>query len=84
MSQPQLETPILQTQKSYWDQLNDFFFAEETPYALALVRILFPLALLVGVIPRWFHVRELYSLDGAPTPFWEGYGYQDLPIIFSP
>ncbi|MEZ5940399.1 MAG: HTTM domain-containing protein [Planctomycetaceae bacterium] len=84
MSQPQLETSSSQTRKSFWDQLNDFFFAEETPYALALVRILFPLALLVGALPRWLHVRELYSLDGAPTPFWEGYGYQNLPIILSP
>lgn len=65
-------------------RLQEWFYAKETPYSLALIRILFPLAMLVAVVPRWFHVRELYSTDGAPTPFWTGYGYPDLLPIFSP
>jgi hypothetical protein len=52
---------------------NDFFMAQEVPYAMALVRIVLPLVLLVGVLPRWGHVRELYSSDGTPTPLWVAY-----------
>jgi hypothetical protein len=51
-----------------------FFFAEEVPYGLALVRITLPLVLLIGVIHRWPHVREIFSADGAPTPLWLSYG----------
>lgn len=61
----------------------EFFMAEDVPYGMALVRIVLPIVLLVGVLPRWWHVRELYSADGTPTPLWVAYGspalLPDLP-----
>ncbi len=69
---------------SIMNRLQAWFYTKETPYSLALIRILFPLAMLVAVLPRWFHVRELYSTDGSPTPFWMSYGHADLVPIFSP
>jgi hypothetical protein len=57
---------------------RDFFYAEEVPYGLALARILLPLVMLIAVIPRWPHARELFSSDGAPTPLWHSYGMPDL------
>jgi hypothetical protein len=57
---------------------NEFFMAEEVPYGMALVRIALPLVLLVGVLPRWGHVREMYSADGTPTPLWVAYGTPQL------
>lgn len=77
-----LETPS--ARHSAMSQIRDWFYARETPYAMALVRILFPLAMLVAVIPRWFHVRELYSTDGSPSPFWWNFGHTDLLPVFSP
>lgn len=64
-------------------KIGNFFYAEEVPYGMALVRILLPLALLVPMLPRWIHARELYSLDGAPTPLWESYGWPGLLPLFS-
>lgn len=61
-----------------------WFDRSDTPFALALVRITLPLALLVGVLPRWFHVREIYSTGGSPAPFWEHYGHLDLFPILPP
>ncbi|MDA1015150.1 MAG: HTTM domain-containing protein [Planctomycetota bacterium] len=55
-------------------RLDHFFFAKEVPFGLALVRICFPLALLVPMLPRWFHVREVFSLDGATAPLTMLYG----------
>jgi hypothetical protein len=42
-----------------------FFFAEEIPYGLAVIRICLPLILLITVIHRWPYARELYSAEGA-------------------
>ncbi len=56
-------------------RLREFFYQEETPYALAVVRVLLPLALLSAAIPRWLHVREIYSTDGATAPLWLNYGH---------
>lgn len=64
--------------------IQSWFYAKETPYALALLRITYPLALLVAVLPRTWHVRELYSTDGSPAPFWWSYGISDLLPIFPP
>jgi hypothetical protein len=61
-----------------------WFDRRDTPYALALVRIALPMALLVGVIPRWFHVREIYSSGGSPAPFWENFGHLNLLPILPP
>jgi hypothetical protein len=58
--------------------VSEFFFAEEVPYGLAVVRMLLPLVLLLVMVPRWFHARELYSLDGAAAPIADNYGYYDF------
>lgn len=59
-------------------RIANFFFAEETPFGLALVRIFISIACLMVTVPRWMHTRELYSSDGAPTPLALNYGYPDL------
>ncbi|NNJ26317.1 HTTM domain-containing protein [Alienimonas chondri] len=51
-----------------------FFFAEETPYGPAAVRIAITLPILYEAVVRWPHVRELYSADGAPSSLWHTYG----------
>lgn len=61
--------------QAWW---NTFFLAKEVPYGLALVRMTLPWALLVSVLPRWRHARELFSTDGAPTPIWVSYGTSPL------
>ena len=70
--------------QSLLGRISDFFYSEEAPYNLALLRILLPMVVLVGVIPRWFHIRELYSSDGSPTPLVEAYGQENLLPILSP
>jgi len=38
--------------------------------------------LLIGTVQRAFHIRELYSIDGAPSPLWINYGTaQFLPDL---
>lgn len=64
-------------------RLSRFFFAEEIPYGLALIRIALPLILLVVMSWRWEHVRELYSQDGAPAPLADNFGYYNMLPIFS-
>jgi hypothetical protein len=59
-------------------RLHDFFYSEEVPYGLALVRMVMPLVLLVPMAPRWLHTRELYSTDGANTPLWIAYGWPNM------
>ncbi|MCA9026839.1 MAG: HTTM domain-containing protein [Planctomycetaceae bacterium] len=61
--------------RSRW---NEFFFAQEVPYGMALTRITLPLVLLIGAIPRWWWARELYSSDGSPAPLWVSYGSSPL------
>lgn len=58
--------------------LERFFFAEEVPYGMALARIVLPLVLLLVIVPRWFHARELFSTEGASAPLALNYGYMDL------
>lgn len=60
------------------ERIGNFFFAEETPFGLALVRICISIACLMVTLPRWVYSRELYSSDGAPTPLALNYGYPDL------
>lgn len=64
-------------------KIRNFFFAEEVPYGLALVRIILPWVLMLNAAPRWPHARELYSLDGAPSSLAENYGYYNLSPIFA-
>lgn len=59
-----------------------FFYAEEVPYGMAIVRILMPLVLLVPMLPRWPIAREIFSADGAPAPLWFNYGWPNLlPLL---
>lgn len=59
-----------------------FFFVEEAPLGLALVRITLPLILFYDLLGRWFFARELYSADGAPAPLWATYGFRNpLPEL---
>ena len=64
-------------------RLQRFFYAEEVPFGLALIRMILPLVLLYPMLPRWFHCREFYSTDGATTPLWIQYGYAHLLPEFS-
>jgi hypothetical protein len=59
-------------------RIEKFFFAEESPFGLAIVRICICFACLMVTVPRWMYSRELYSSDGAPTPLALNYGYADL------
>ena len=67
--------PARLTLRQRW---HNFFYAEEAPYALALVRIFMPLVLLIPMAPRWLHTRELYSTDGAGSPLWILYGWPGM------
>ena len=70
---------------SAWTRIQAFFFAEERPVGLALVRIVLPLVMLIPTLHRVFRVRELYSLAGSPTPLWNNFGQPDfLPIPTAP
>jgi hypothetical protein len=63
------------------DTKSGFFFGEEVPYGMAAVRILLPLVLLLVIVPRWPHARELFSSDGAPAPLSANYANaMHLPI----
>lgn len=55
--------------------IREFFYREETPYALALCRGLICVALLSMYLPRWEVCRELYSADGATAQLGAGYGH---------
>jgi hypothetical protein len=59
-------------------RIERFFYAEEVPYGIAVVRIVMPLVLLITIIQRWSHAREIYSADGAAAPLALGYGYADF------
>lgn len=64
-------------------QLNAFFFTPETPFGVALMRIMLPLVMMTMVLPRWAVTRELYSTDGATAPLALGYGYANFLPEFS-
>lgn len=71
----------MKTESKDRGSIRQFFFAEEVPYSLALVRIVLPLVLLLDMGPRWFHAREFYSADGAAAPLALNYGFDDfLPV----
>ena len=65
-----------------WNQQwQEFFYREEVPYSLALMRIILPCVLLLVVVPRWQHARELFSTDGAAAPLAAGYGLVNFPPV---
>lgn len=59
---------------SLFTRFRRFFYAEETPFGLALTRMLLPLPLIATMAHRWAWARELFSTDGATTPLWVAYG----------
>jgi hypothetical protein len=65
-------------------RINHFFFDEETPFGLALLRISLPIVVLFTLVPRWVRAREIYSLDGSPTPIFNAYpGWENVLPVFS-
>jgi len=60
--------------KSLFAAVEQFFFAEEAPYGLALVRMCLPVVALIPMFRRFFRVRELYSADGCPQQLAELFG----------
>lgn len=78
-----LNIPTLKKRSSLSDMYNQFFFKEERPFGLALIRILLPVVIFIDFFPRWFRARELFSLDGAAAPIWMSYGVPDWLPLFS-
>lgn len=72
MSYAPMETPGLR------QRVREFFFAEEVPYGLALLRMAIPTLILILVVQHWPYVRQVYSLDGAPAPLWENFQHPGL------
>lgn len=60
------------------DRVYNFFYEEEVPYSMALVRMIMPTVMLFMVVPRWFVTREIFSADGAPSQIGVGYGYGNM------
>lgn len=64
--------------------LTHFFFAHETPFGAAMVRILLPLAASLPMWQRLPRVRELYSSDGTPTQLFELFGNGPVLPVMAP
>jgi hypothetical protein len=75
-----MTTHFPETSRGIVGHVREFFYAEEVPYGVALMRITLPLVQLAVVLPRWWHARELFSSQGSPTPIWVAYGIPHGPI----
>jgi hypothetical protein len=65
--------------------LQTFFFERELPYGMALLRIVLPWTVLIDVLQRWVHVREIYSADGAAAQLADNFGFPNfLPELPAP
>ncbi|MEO1981047.1 MAG: HTTM domain-containing protein [Fuerstiella sp.] len=64
--------------------LGRFFFEQETPFGMALVRMVLPLMAGIPLVLRFPHVRELYTTDGAPIQLFEMYGQGAVLPVLSP
>ena len=64
-------------------KIEKFFFEPEVPFAMALIRIVFPIVLMGMLLPRWHVVREIFSTDGATAQLSIGYGYGPMVPEFS-
>lgn len=64
------------------DWLSEWFFAEQPPYGMALMRIVLPLVLLIDTCFRHPWAREFYSTDGAPSPL--DINFQRPGMVFIP
>lgn len=74
--------PIGVAATSLSEKVNQFFFAEEAPYGMAVLRMVLPLAMFIDFVSRYLWVREIYSSDGSPAPIAENYGYPGFVPIF--
>src|SRR4051812_29976332 len=72
-----------QDKPSFTERTREFFFAEEVPYGLALIRMALPFLLLILTVQHWPYVRMLYSTDGAPAPLWINFQHGNLLPVFS-
>jgi hypothetical protein len=66
------------------ERAHGFFFSEEIPYGMALMRMVLPWTLMINIIQRWPWVRELYSTDGAPAPLADNFGVPGMLPLFGP
>ncbi|MFN9721286.1 MAG: HTTM domain-containing protein [Planctomycetota bacterium] len=62
------------TRLSFSTRVNHFFFAQQSPYGLALVRMFLISVALIPMVRRFPRVRELFSSDGAPQQLAEFFG----------
>ena len=60
-------------------RIQHFFYQEQVPYGVALLRIALPLVLLQTLLPRWIHAREFFSADGAAAPLAINYSLPNFP-----
>lgn len=72
------------TETSIFAGLRNAFFAEQSPYGLALVRMFLPSVALYPMIRRFPRVRELFSSDGAPQHLTDLFGQGILLPQFPP
>ncbi|MCG6158511.1 HTTM domain-containing protein [Rubinisphaera margarita] len=73
-------------QTTSWTQaFNEFFFARQVPYGMALMRISLTAVMLFVMGSRWTRVRELFSADGAAAPLADNFGFFNfLPLMSGP
>lgn len=64
--------------------LKQFFFAEQSPYGLAMVRMFVPGIAMIPIFRRFERVRELYSTDGASQQLAELFGQGTILPVFPP
>lgn len=64
--------------KRIWAKVEQFFFQQEVPFGLAMIRIVFPIVVMGMVLPRWHVARELFSTDGAIAQLSNGYGFPNM------
>lgn len=60
-------------------RIHNFFYAQQSPYGMALVRMFLISVALIPMIRRFPRVRELFSSDGAPQQLAEIFG-QGIPF----
>ena len=64
--------------------IRNFFFAEEVPFGMAIVRIIAPLTAGIAMWYRFPRVRELFTTDGATVQLFELFGNGPQLPVFSP
>lgn len=82
MTQTSVHAPFTLSPATWRERTHEFFFAEEVPYGLAVMRMLLPLSLAGNLIRRWPWVRDMFSADGAPAPLADNFGYPDMLPLF--